>query len=123
MPLTLTQFLLLVLTFSAVVAVAFFVVFLAQLKRTAKQGEEILIEIKELVKNLNETTKKVHSKIDDLGEILHATKKITSNLAEAIWYISTKMIKPSSHLWPFLLPVIKFSWRHLKKKKEDKNVK
>jgi len=125
MLLTLNQFLLLVITIAAVVAVTFLVTLFVQLRKTAKQGEETLRELKALVQNLKETNIKVDNKIDDLGEIVEASKNTVVSLSEIALFLSTKIIKPSSKYWPFLFPFIRLGWRHLRKKKqkEDKNGK
>lgn len=125
MSLTLNQFLLLVITIAAVVAVTFLVTLFVQLRKTAKQGEETLRELRALVQNLKETNIKVNNKIDDLGEIVDASKNTVVSLSEIAFFLSTKIIKPSSKYWPFLFPFIRLGWRHLRKKKqkEDKNGK
>jgi len=125
MSLTLNQFLLLVITIAAVVAVTFLVTLFVQLRKTAKQGEETLRELRSLVQNLKETNIKVNNKIDDLGEIVEASKNTVVSLSEIAFFLSTKIIKPSSKYWPFLFPFIRLGWRHLRKKKqkEDKNGK
>jgi len=117
MSLTLSQFLLLVLTVAAVVAVTFLVNLFIQLKKTAKEGKETLVEIRTLVINLNESTHKIRTKIDDLDEVLEATKKTAVNVSEITWFLTTKIIRPSSKYWPFLFPLVRLGWRHLKKKK------
>ena len=125
MSLTLNQFLLLVITIAVVVAVTFLVILFAQLRKTAKEGEKTLRELRALVQNLKETNIKVNNKIDDLGEIVEASKNTVVSLSEIAWFLTTKIIKPSSKYWPFLFPFIRLGWRHLKKKKqkEDKNGK
>lgn len=125
MSFTLNQFLLLVITIAAVVAVTFLVTLFVQLRKTAKQGEETLRELRALVQNLKETNIKVNNKIDDLGEIVDASKNTVVSLSEIAFFLSTKIIKPSSKYWPFLFPFIRLGWRHLRKKKqkEDKNGK
>jgi len=122
MPLTLNQFLFLILTIAAVVAVTAFISFLLQLKKTAKEGEKALIEVQTLSKNLNEISQKVNEKIDGLGDVIDATKKMTAGLSEATWFLVTKVMRPGSKLLPFLFPIIRLGWRQLKKnKKEDKH--
>ncbi len=121
MPLTLNQFLFLILTIAAVVAVTAFISFLLQLKKTAKEGEKALIEVQTLSKNLNEVSQKVNEKIDGLGDVIDATKKMTAGLSEATWFLVTKIIRPGSKLLPFLFPIIRMGWRQLKKNKEVKN--
>ena len=122
MPLTLNQFLFLILTIAAVVAVTAFISFLLQLKKTAKEGEKALIEVQTLSKNLNEVSQKINEKIDGLGDVIDATKKMTAGLSEATWFLVTKVIRPGSKLLPFLFPIIRLGWRQFKKnKKEDKH--
>ncbi|MEA3420647.1 MAG: DUF948 domain-containing protein [Acidobacteriota bacterium] len=123
MPLTLNQFLLLVITIAFVVAVTFLITLIAQLRKTARGGEETLNQIRTLVSNLNETSQKVNTKIDDLDDILEATKKTAVSLSEIAWFVTTKIIKPSSNFWPLLYPFIRLGWRQMKKRKEKKNGK
>ncbi len=124
MALTLNQFLLLVITIAVVVAVTFLAFFLAQVRRTAREGEETLIEIKSLVRNLEETSRKVNKNLDGFNEILVSSKKAVIGLSEISWVLlSAKAIKPSSKYWPLLFPLLRVGWRQLKKRKEGKNVK
>lgn len=121
MPLTLSQFLLLVLTIAAVVAVTFLVNLLIQLKKTAREGQETLAEIRSLAQNLDEITRKIDDKIDDVSEVVEAAKKTAVSLSEITFFTAAKVIRPASKFWPFLLPFIRMGWRQWKKKKEDKN--
>jgi len=121
MPLTLSQFLLLVLTIAAVVAVTFFVNLLIQLKKTAREGQETLVEIRALAQSLNEATRKIDSKIDDVGEVVDAAKKTAVSLAEIAFFTTIKVIRPASKFWPFLFPLFRMGWRQWRKKKEDNN--
>lgn len=121
MPLTLNQFLLLVITIVLAVAVTFLVTFLIQLKKTAKEGEDTLRDLREFIRDIRETNQKVSTKIDDLGEMVEASKKTATSLSEAAWFLSTKIIKPSSKYWPFIFPLIRLGWRQLKKKKRKED--
>lgn len=123
MPLTLTQFLLLVITLAVVVGVTFLITLVIQLRRTLKEGEKTLAEITELAKNLQDTNQKVQAKIDDFGEMITASKKTVIGLSEIAWFLTTKILRPSSKYWPLLFPLLRFGWRRLKKRKEDKNGK
>ncbi|NIM90373.1 MAG: hypothetical protein GTO17_05425 [Candidatus Aminicenantes bacterium] len=123
MPLTLTQFLLLVITLAVVVGVTFLITLLIQIRRTLKEGEKTLAEITELAKHLQDTNQKVQAKIDDFGEMITASKKTVIGLSEITWFLTTKILKPSSKYWPLLFPLLRFGWRRLKKRKEDKNGK
>jgi len=123
MPLTLTQFLLLVITLTIVVGVTFLVTLMIQLRRTLKEGEKTLADISELVRKLQDTNQKIQTKLDDFGEMITASKKTVLGLSEITWFLTTKIIRPSSKYWPLLFPLLRFGWRRLKKRKEDKNGK
>ncbi len=122
MSLTLNQFLFLVITIFIVVSVAFLVALIVQLRKTAKEGEEALVEIRDLIENLKETDKKVNARIDDLTPVLEATKTTVSRISDIAWLLTAKVFKPSSKYWPYIFPVLRFGWRHMKKK-GGKNVK
>jgi hypothetical protein len=122
MSLTLSQFLLLVLTFAAVVAVTFLVMFLIQLRKTAREGEKTLIKVHDLVANLNVTSQKVNQRIEELGDVVDAARKAAVGLSDASVFLSTRVMKPATRYWPFVLPLIRLVWRQWrKKKKEEKN--
>ena len=123
MSLTLNQFLFLVITIAVVAAVTFLVTLFVQLRKTAKEGEKTLVELRELINNLKQTEQKVNARVDDLGDVFKATKKTAASISEITWFLATKAIKPSSKYWPFLFPLIRLGWRRLKKRKEDKNGK
>jgi predicted PurR-regulated permease PerM len=123
MPFTLNQFLLLLITIAVVVAITVFVMFIFQLRSTAKQGEETLVKLKELMANLSEISKKVNTKVDDLGQTLEATKKMAANLGEITGFFAKKIFEPSSKYFVFLVPLLRFAWRLMKKTKEDKHGK
>ena len=123
MPLTLNQFLLLVITIAVVVAVTFLVILIRQLRQTAHEAEETLIEIKMLAVEARKTTRILQSKIEDAGEMVQSTKKIAVNFSELAWFVTAKILRPSSKYWPFLFPLIRLGWRQAKKFKEGKNVR
>ncbi len=123
MPLTLNQFLFLVITIAIVVAVSFLINFLIQLRKTAAEGERALAEIRELAKNLRELDLVVKEKISDLSAVLSASKKAAQNLSEAALFLTSKVIRPSSQYWPLLFPLVRFVWRQWKKRKEKKDGK
>jgi predicted PurR-regulated permease PerM len=122
MQLTLNQFLFLVMTIAVVVAVTFLVTLFIQLKKTAKEGEETLVEIKSLVRNLSETSLKAREKIDEVDETLQAVKKTANRLAQLTWFMTTRFYGSSSKYWPFAFPLIRLGWRLWKKRKEKNNV-
>ena len=123
MSLTLNQFLFLVITIAIVVAVSFLVSMIIQLRKTAKEGEKTLKEIRELARNLTETNKKVNEKMDDFRVTLEAAKKSAVGISEIVGFTTAKIIRPSSKYWPMLFPILRFGWRQLRKKKrkEEKN--
>ena len=123
MPLTLNQFLLLVITIAVVIAVTFLVNFLRQLRKTAREAEETLIEVTMLVGETREMSRILQSRIEDVGELVHASKKTVVSVSEIAWFVTTKILRPSSKYWPFLFPLIRLGWRQAKKFKEEKNVR
>lgn len=121
MPLTLNQALFLIITFAIVIAVVYLVRLFSQLRKTAVEGEKALAEFRELAKSLNELDLLVKAKVENLGQTLEAAKKAAVNLSEASYLVTTKIVRPSSVYLPLVLPVARFVWRHLKKRKESKN--
>jgi ABC-type transporter Mla subunit MlaD len=123
MPLTLNQFLFLVLAFAAVVAATFLVIYLIQLRRTAAEGQRTLSEIRKLAENLNELSGVVKDKIEDLGQIMEASKRTVSHLSEASFILTARLLKPASRYWPFIYPLVRLLWKQRQKRKEKKNGK
>ena len=121
MLLTFNQVLWLILTMAAVVAVTFLVLFLVQLRKTAREGERTLFEVRELVKDLRETEQKIDENIGQLAEIVQASKKTVASLSEITGFVTTKVIRPSSKIWPFVFPMLRMSWQLFKKRKEKRN--
>jgi cytochrome c-type biogenesis protein CcmH/NrfG len=121
MQLSLNQFLLLVLTFTAVVVAVLLVRFLAQLRRTAAEGERTMAEVRRLVEKLNELDGLVKERVVELGEFMEASRKTASNLAEASFILTTRVLAPGSRYWRLLFPVAAFLWKKFKKRKEKKN--
>jgi type VI protein secretion system component VasK len=121
MSLTLNQFLLLVITIAVVVAVTFLINLMRQLRKTAHEAEETLVEIKRLAVEARETSRTLQSKIEDAGELVHASKKIAVSISEIAWFVTVKILRPSSKYWPFVFPLLRLGWRQAKKLKEDKN--
>ena len=122
MSLTLNQFLLLVLTFAAVVLVTFLIGLLVQLKKTAKKASSALEEFGRLAQRLNQTTAKGEGKLEDVDALIQKSKKAADGLSEVAWFATTKLIRPSSKFWPYIFPLVKLGlrqYRQNKKKKED----
>ena len=121
MPLTLNQVLFLVLTFAVVILVIYLVRLLAQIRRTAAEGEKTLAEIGVLARHLTELDLVVKEKVENLGKTLDASKRAAVNISQASSLITTKFIAPSSKFLPIALPVARFIWRQWKKKRRKKN--
>ena len=121
MPLTLNQFLFLVLTFTAVVVAVLLVRFLAQLRRTAEEGERTMVEVRKLIENLNDLEGEIKERVVELREFVEATGRTASNLAEASFLLTTRVLAPGSRYWRLLFPVAALVWKKIKKRKEKKN--
>jgi hypothetical protein len=121
MPLTLNQFLFLVLTFTAIVVAVFLVRFLAQLRRVTEEGEKTIVEVRKLIENLNGLEVMVKDRLVNFGEFMEASKKTAVNLSEASFFLTTRVLRPSSKFWPVMLPLASFFWKQFRKRKEKKN--
>jgi len=122
MSLTLNQFLFLVLVIVAVVAVVFLVLLLLQLRRTAAEAEKTLAEFRDVAKGLQALELSVKERLDDIGQVVAVSKKAVNAVSQATAFIGSRAFKPAAKLWPILLPVVQFVWRHWKSRKEEKNV-
>ena len=118
MLLTLNQTLFLVISIAFVVATVFLVLFLVQVRRTAREGERTLVELRELAEGLKGIEQKVNSRIDDVGEILETSKKTVAGLSSATLFLTTKIVRPASKYWPIIYLLARLGWRQLKKRKE-----
>jgi ABC-type transporter Mla subunit MlaD len=118
MLLTLNQTLFLVISLAFVVAVVFLVLFLVQIRRTAREGERTLVELREVAEGLKGIEQKVNSRIDDVGEILESSKKTVAGLSKASLFLTMNMVRPASKYWLILYPLFRLGWRQLKKRKE-----
>jgi hypothetical protein len=121
MPLTLNQFLLLVLTFAAVVVAVYLVRFLARLRGVAEEGEKTMVEVRKLVENLNDLDGMIKDRLVNLGEFMEASKRTAVNLSEASFFLTTRILRPSSKFWPVMLPLASFFWKKFRKRKEKKH--
>ena len=120
MPLTLNQFLLLVLTLAAVILVTFLVGLLIQLRKTARKASSTIEEFGELAKRLNQTTAKVEGKLENVDTLIQTTRKAAEGLSEVAWFATTKLIRPSSKFWPYIFPFIKLGLRQVRQQKQKK---
>jgi len=121
MLLTLNQVLGIILTVAAVVAVTFLALFLNQLRRTAREGEKTLAKAQELMDGLKEIEAKVNASLDNVGEVLATSKKAVTGLSEIMFFLTSKVIRPSARYWPFLFPLIRLGLQQMKKRKEKKD--
>jgi hypothetical protein len=120
MILTLNQILFLVLTIAAVVTVVFLVLFLVQLRKTAREAEKTLVELREVAEGLKVIEAKVNARIDDAAEVIASTKTALAGLSRASLFLTSKVSQPVSRFWPLILPVAQMLWRQLKKRKKEK---
>jgi len=121
MPLTLNQFLFLVLTFTAVVVAVYIIRFLSQLRRAAEEGEKTMVEVRKLIENLNALEGMVKERLVSLGEFVEASKKTAVNLSEASFFLTTRVLRPQSKFWPVVLPIASYFWRQFRKRKEKRH--
>jgi len=111
---------LLVLTIAAVIGITVLVLFLLQLRKTAREGEKTLAEFQTLARSLNDLSLKLNAKVDDLGEVVDAARKTAVGMSEAAWFVTTKVIRPGSRVWPLVFPLVRLGWRQLRKSKKEK---
>lgn len=121
MTLTLNQVLGIILTAAAVVAVTFLVLFLNQLRRTAREGEKTLAKAQETMDGLKEIEAKISASLDNVGEVLATSKKAVTGLSEITYYLTSRVIRPSARYWPFLFPLLRLGLQQMKKRKEKKD--
>ncbi|MBN2408836.1 MAG: hypothetical protein JXE07_03790 [Candidatus Aminicenantes bacterium] len=121
MPLTLNQFLLLVLTLTAVVVAVFLIRFLTQLRSAAAEGEKTMAEVRKLVANLSELDGVIKERVAELGELMEASRRTASHMADASFLLTTRVLNPGSRYWRLLFPIAAFMWRKFKKRKENKD--
>ncbi len=121
MTLTLNQFLFLVLTIAAVVAVVFLVLFLNQLRRTAQEGQKTLLKAQDVMEGFKEIEAKLNTRLDDVGDVLGKSKKAVAGISEITFLLTTRIVRPSAKYWPILFPLLRYGWQQMKKRKEKYN--
>ena len=121
MTLTLNQVLGIILTVAAVVAVTFLVMFLSQLRRTAREAERTLAKAQEMMDGLKEIEAKINVNLDNVGQVLATSKKAVTGLSEITFFLTSKVLRPSARYWPFLFPLLSFGLQQMKKRKERKD--
>jgi hypothetical protein len=121
MPLTLGQVLGVVLSFAGVVAIVFLILFLNQLRKTAREGEKTLIKAQETMDGLQAIEAKLNASLDSAGEILTMSKKAVSGISEVTFFLTSKVIRPTAKYWPFVFPLVRLGLQQLKKRKEKKD--
>jgi len=121
MALTLNQVLAIILTVAAVVAVTFIVLFLNQLRRTAREGEKTLVKAQETMDGLKVIEAKIDASLNNVGEVLTVSKRALTGLSEITFYLTTRIIRPSAKYWPFLIPLARLGLAQWKKRKEKKD--
>ncbi|MCK7499616.1 MAG: hypothetical protein MZW92_61375 [Comamonadaceae bacterium] len=88
MTLTLNQVLWIILTVAAVVAVVFLVLFLIQLRKTAREGEKTLIKAQEAMDELKVIEAKINVSLDNVGEVLATSKKAVAGISGATNFLT-----------------------------------
>jgi hypothetical protein len=121
MTLTLNLVLGIILTLTAVVAVTFLVMFLTQLRRTAREGEKTLVKAQEAMDGLKVIEAKIDASLDNVGEVLTTSKKAVAGIADISLYLMTRVLRPSAKYWPFLIPLVRLGLRQMKQRKEKKD--
>jgi len=121
MALTLNQVLAIILTAAAVVVVTFLVMFLIQLRKTAREGEKTLIKAQEAMDQMKVIEAKIDSSLDNVGEVLAVSKKAVVGLSEVSLFLTSKVMRPSAKYWPLLIPLARFGLVQWKKRKEKKD--
>ncbi|HSQ79477.1 MAG TPA: hypothetical protein VLN41_02695 [Candidatus Bathyarchaeia archaeon] len=121
MALTLNQVLGIVLSFAGVVAIVFLILFLNQLRKTARAGERTLIKAQETMEGLQAIEAKLNASLDSAGEILAMSKKAVSGISEVTFFLTSKVIRPTAKYWPFVFPLVRLGLEQLKKRKEKKD--
>jgi hypothetical protein len=119
MVLTLSQVLYIVLTFLAVVATTILVIFLNQLRKTAREAERTLTKAQQMMDDLKVIQGKLNRSLDDAGQVLQTTKKAAAGAAELATFVSWRLVRPSLKYWPLAFPLIRFGLRQFKKKKKE----
>lgn len=116
--LTLNQVLGIILTVAAVVAVVFLTLFLNQLRRTAKEGERTLVKAQATMEGLQVIEAKLNANLDNVGQVLAASKKAVTGISEVTLYLTSNVIRPTAKYWPFVLPLVRLGLQQWKKRKE-----
>lgn len=121
MLLTFNQTLFLILTVAAVVIAVFLVLFLIQLRRTAREAEKSFQELQVTLEKLKTIEDKLGQRLDETGKVIESAKKTVSGLSELSLFLTTRVVRPASRYWPVLFPLVRFGWQMIKKRKEKKN--
>jgi len=121
MLLTFNQTLFLILTVAAVVIAVFLVLFLIQLRRTAREAEKSFQELQVTLDKLKKIEDKLDHRLDETGKVIESAKKTVSGLSELSLFLTTRVIRPATRYWPVLFPLVRFGWQMIKKRKEKKN--
>lgn len=121
MTFTLNQVLGIILTVAAVVTVTFLVMFLNQLRRTAREGEKTLVKAQETMDGLKVIEAKINFSLDNVGEVLATSKRAVAGLTGVTHFLSSSVIRPSARFWPLLFPLLSFGLQKMKKKRRNKD--
>ncbi len=123
MAVSLNQLLWIVITLTVVVTAVFLIRFLIQLRRTAQEGEKTLVEMRDLVKDLQVTARKIDASAGELGEMIHVSRKAVCNVSALLGYASSGLMGSRFKGWALALPALRWGWRWFKKRKEKQDGK
>lgn len=104
------------------VAVVFLVRLFIQLRTTVAEAEKTLVEVRVLVKNLNELDLEVKARVEELEAVLGASRKIGDGISGATMMVTSKLFPTPAKFLPLALPLLRFVVRKMKKGKEKKHV-
>jgi uncharacterized protein YoxC len=121
MTLTLNQVLGIILTVAGVVAIVFLVMFLNQLRRTAREGEQTLAKARETMDGLQMIEAKLNASLDSVGEVLAVSRKAASGLSEVTGFLTSKIVRPTAKYWPLVFLLVRLGLQKMRKRKEKKD--
>lgn len=113
MPISFNQALFLVLTIAGVVVLVFLALFLAQLRRTAREAERTMVKANEMLEEVKVLERKIEAGVDDALVVLGNARKVTSVVSEAVLLLSTRVVKPAMKFGPIVFPLLQLGVRGL----------
>ncbi|MCP2520788.1 hypothetical protein NLD30_10160, partial [SCandidatus Aminicenantes bacterium Aminicenantia_JdfR_composite] len=68
--------------------------------------------------NFQETERLIKSRIEEVDDLIKTSKKTLTNISEIAFFISKKLLKPSTRYVSAILPLINLGWKLYKKRKK-----